>query len=94
MNGQYPPPIPPLGAFYSNGPQSMYPPEPFPPRLHQLQTMSMESLGGYSDYDDPTRVMLPPQPGQRQRRRQPQGPEHVKHRRTRSGCYTCRQRRV
>lgn len=30
----------------------------------------------------------------RQRRRPPLGSEHVKHRRTRSGCYTCRQRRV
>ncbi|KAK5119621.1 hypothetical protein LTR85_007450 [Meristemomyces frigidus] len=56
--------------------------------------MSMESLGSYSDYEDPSRAMLPPQPGQRQRRRQAQGSEHVKHRRTRSGCYTCRQRRV
>ncbi|KXL43359.1 hypothetical protein M433DRAFT_75059 [Acidomyces richmondensis BFW] len=39
--------------------------------------------------------MLPPEQGQpRQRRRQPTGPDHVKHRRTRSGCYTCRQRRI
>jgi len=29
-----------------------------------------------------------------QRKRQPHGPDHIKHRRTRSGCYTCRQRRV
>ncbi|KAK3672027.1 hypothetical protein LTR78_007996 [Recurvomyces mirabilis] len=97
MDGHYPPPVPPLGAFYSTGPPPMYPPEPYPPGLHQLQTMSLESLGSYPDYDDPNLAMLPPghvQGQQRQRRRQPQSSEHVKHRRTRSGCYTCRQRRV
>ncbi|KAI7458194.1 hypothetical protein KC351_g18273 [Hortaea werneckii] len=94
MDGQYPPPFPPMGAFYSSGPPPMYPPEPFPPRLHQLQTISMESLGTYSDYDDSNRNVLSAPPGQRQRRRQHSGSEHVKHRRTRSGCYTCRQRRV
>lgn len=72
----------------------MFPPEAYQPRLHQLHTLSMDSLGGYSDYEDPNRAMLPQQGQQRQRRRQPQGSEHVKHRRTRSGCYTCRQRRV
>lgn len=28
------------------------------------------------------------------RRKSEKGPEHTKHRRTRSGCYTCRSRRV
>jgi hypothetical protein len=37
--------------------------------------------------------MPPPKVG-RNRRRSNQGSEHVKHRRTRSGCYTCRSRRV
>ncbi|KAK1814631.1 hypothetical protein LTR12_011018, partial [Friedmanniomyces endolithicus] len=99
MDGQYPPPMPPVNPYYPtypNAPPPMYPPEPFPPRLHHLQTVSMESLGGgYSDYDDPSRAMLPPgQIQPRARRRQAAGSEHVKHRRTRSGCYTCRQRRV
>ncbi|KAK1046898.1 hypothetical protein LTR74_017879 [Friedmanniomyces endolithicus] len=99
MDGQYPPPTPPVNPYYPtypNAPPPMYPPEPFPPRLHHLQTVSMESLGGgYSDYDDPSRAMLPPgQIQPRARRRQAAGSEHVKHRRTRSGCYTCRQRRV
>lgn len=31
---------------------------------------------------------------QRPRRRKEPGPDHIKHRRTRSGCYTCRSRRV
>ena len=57
--------------------------------------MSTESLGSYSEFDDPHgRAMLPPQGPARPRRRHPPGAEHVKHRRTRSGCYTCRQRRV
>ncbi|KAK5111695.1 hypothetical protein LTR62_004801 [Meristemomyces frigidus] len=97
MVGQCPPPIPPLGTFYSTAPPPMYPPGPFPPRLHQLHTMSVENLGTYSEYEDPTRTMLPHVQAQgqpRQRRRQPASSEHVKHRRTRSGCYTCRQRRV
>ncbi|KXS93645.1 hypothetical protein AC578_4208 [Pseudocercospora eumusae] len=96
MDGQYPPPIPPLGAYYPSGYPPMMPPEALqqPHRLQQMQTMSMESLGSYSDYDEPNRTMLPPQAPPRSRRRQPQGAEHVKHRRTRSGCYTCRQRRV
>jgi hypothetical protein len=58
-----------------------------------MQTLSTESLGNYPDYDEPTRSMaMPPPPGKR--RRQVQTAEGVKHRRTRSGCYTCRQRRV
>ncbi|EME38245.1 hypothetical protein DOTSEDRAFT_161080 [Dothistroma septosporum NZE10] len=95
MDGQYPPPMPPMGVFYPTGYPPMMPPEALQPGLRQLQTLSMESLGSYSDYEDPNRAMLPPsQQSSRSRRRQPQGAEHVKHRRTRSGCYTCRQRRV
>ncbi|WPV27842.1 hypothetical protein CLAFUW7_07738 [Fulvia fulva] len=94
MEGQYPPSMPPMGVFYPTGYPPMMPPEALQPRLHQLQTLSLESLGSYSDYEDPNRAMLPPQQPPRSRRRQPQGAEHVKHRRTRSGCYTCRQRRV
>ncbi|KAK4909891.1 hypothetical protein LTR49_021376 [Elasticomyces elasticus] len=94
MDGQYPSQMPPLDAFYPNVPPPMYPPEPFPPRLHHLQTVSMESLGAYSDYEDPNNPTPPQGQGQARSRRRPQGSEHIKHRRTRSGCYTCRQRRV
>lgn len=31
---------------------------------------------------------------QRSRRKSAPGPDHIKHRRTRSGCFTCRSRRV
>ncbi|GIZ43638.1 hypothetical protein CKM354_000685500 [Cercospora kikuchii] len=92
-HGHYPPHM-----YYPHG----FPPTPnMPadayqqtPRLHQVQNMSMESIGSYSDFEDAGRTILPPQAPARSRRRQPQGAEHVKHRRTRSGCYTCRQRRV
>ncbi|EMC93483.1 hypothetical protein BAUCODRAFT_37166 [Baudoinia panamericana UAMH 10762] len=101
MDGQFPPPIPPYGAYYQAGPPPLYPPEPFQPALPPLKGFPMEDLGTYPEIADPSRAVLPSgseqqqQPlAQRQRRRQPQGSEHVKHRRTRSGCYTCRQRRV
>lgn len=38
-------------------------------------------------------TMIAPKPS-RNRRKSTQGPDHTKHRRTRSGCYTCRSRRV
>ena len=98
MDAHYPPPMLHLGAFYPGGlPPIMPPPPPdlFQPGITYLHTRSMDGIGVYSDIDDPNRTMMSPQPGsQRSRRRQQSGSEHVKHRRTRSGCYTCRQRRV
>jgi hypothetical protein len=100
MDGQFPPPMTPYGVYNPYGQPQMIPPESMQPRLHQLQTMSNESLGGYhAEYDDITNSMLPPhaptqQSSSRSRRRQTHGADHIKHRRTRSGCFTCRQRRV
>lgn len=111
MDGQYPPAMPGLGTYYPSGYPPMMPPEAIQhqqqrqqqrqqlqqerTRLHQIQTMSIESLGSFAEFEEPKRAMLPPQPGAPRSRRRPQpGAEHVKHRRTRSGCYTCRQRRV
>lgn len=77
------------------------PPEAYPmhdeynqARLHHLHTMSSETLNSYSDLDDPNRGAMPPHGGARNKRRPVPGADHIKHRRTRSGCYTCRQRRV
>jgi hypothetical protein len=100
MDGQFPPPMATYGAYIPYGQPQMITPESMQPRLHHLQTMSSESLGGYhSEYDDVTNSMLPPhapaqQSSSRSRRRQTHGADHIKHRRTRSGCFTCRQRRV
>ncbi|KAL1296971.1 hypothetical protein AAFC00_004570 [Neodothiora populina] len=103
------------GGFYPTG-QSIYQtdglmttsdgiiiPDGYNSRMHQLQTMSSETLNNYSDMEDHSgaagTATVPPsasssQPGARGKRRSIAGPDHVKHRRTRSGCYTCRQRRV
>lgn len=92
MDGQYPHHL----SYYAHGYASHMPTESYEqaPRLHNIQTMSMESMGSYSDFDTSNGAVPPTQGTQRSRRRQPPGAEHVKHRRTRSGCYTCRQRRV
>lgn len=100
MDGHFPPPMTPYGVYNPYGQPSMIPPESMQPRLHHLQTMSSESLGSYhSEYDDLTNPMLAPhapanQQSSRSRRRNTHGADHIKHRRTRSGCFTCRQRRV
>src|SRR4051812_38117931 len=96
----------PMNGFYPNGQRIMHheamivPSEGIPmhdsydSRMHQLQTMSSESLNSFSDLEDPSRTTIHPQGGTRGKKRSVPGPDHVKHRRTRSGCYTCRQRRV
>lgn len=62
-----------------------------------LQTQQLSSASSYADLNflfgvqDP--AMLVPKTN-RNRRKSNQGPDHTKHRRTRSGCYTCRSRRV
>jgi hypothetical protein len=61
------------------------------------QAQQLSSASSYADLNflfgvqDP--AMLVPKPN-RNRRKSSQGSDHTKHRRTRSGCYTCRSRRV
>lgn len=51
------------------------------------------NLGGYfNGYAEP--IMFSAPKAQRSRRKSAPGLDHIKHRRTRSGCYTCRSRRV
>ena len=45
-------------------------------------------------WHDSTDIQSMEEPKPTPRRRRPAGNEHVKHRRTRNGCYTCRSRRV
>ncbi|THY68064.1 hypothetical protein D6C77_00829 [Aureobasidium pullulans] len=99
-------PMNPMGAgYYPNGqpiapPEGMMPegvmmPDGYVPRLYQLPTISQENLNSYSDIEDPSRGSISQQGGSRGgKRRSVTGADHVKHRRTRSGCFTCRQRRV
>jgi hypothetical protein len=65
-----------------------------------LQTSHPQQLSSASSYADlnylfgaQDTTMIAPKPN-RTRRKSSQGSEHTKHRRTRSGCYTCRTRRV
>lgn len=96
MDGQYGPPNPPYGMYHPFTQGSMPPTESFQPRLHTLQTLSTDNLTTYqSEYDSQPAITAAPRGTPRlNRRRQTQTGDHVKHRRTRSGCYTCRQRRV
>ncbi|KAL2023021.1 hypothetical protein VTK56DRAFT_3931 [Thermocarpiscus australiensis] len=50
------------------------------------------NLGGSTGFPEP--IMFNAPKAQRSRRKSAPGPDHTKHRRTRSGCYTCRSRRV
>ena len=77
-----------------------------PPHLHQQPAMVMgmpaigpspgpsqySSLGFYTGFPEP--LMYNAQKYQRHRRKSAPGMEQIKHRRTRSGCYTCRSRRI
>lgn len=68
-----------------------------PARWDPSQSQVVSSASSYADLNylfgvqDPT--MIAPK-SNRNRRKSSQGPDHTKHRRTRSGCYTCRSRRV
>ncbi|KAH8193728.1 hypothetical protein TruAng_012106 [Truncatella angustata] len=53
-----------------------------------------ESLGYVTGFPDPIMFQPPKPQHSRSRRKSAPGIDHVKHRRTRSGCYTCRSRRV
>ncbi|KAK4237299.1 adhesion and hyphal regulator 1 [Achaetomium macrosporum] len=51
-----------------------------------------QSLGYFTGFPEP--IMFNAPKAQRSRRKSAPGFDHIKHRRTRSGCYTCRSRRV
>ncbi|KAI0159714.1 fungal-specific transcription factor domain-containing protein [Xylariaceae sp. FL1272] len=56
-----------------------------------------QNLGYFTGFPDPNVYppqTKPPSQNSRSRKKSTPGTDHVKHRRTRSGCYTCRSRRV
>ncbi|KAI1818030.1 hypothetical protein GGS20DRAFT_598341 [Poronia punctata] len=57
-------------------------------------TNHYQSLGYYPGFSEPGLFQEAKPQGSRSRKKSAPGAEHVKHRRTRSGCYTCRTRRV
>jgi len=84
--------MPPHVGYYQHE-QHNLPPQNFEHRVQRIQTMSSESLQ-YSDLDDAGQASNSTQGASKSKRRPVHGPDHIKHRRTRSGCFTCRQRRV
>ncbi|KAI0553473.1 hypothetical protein F4679DRAFT_473112 [Xylaria curta] len=53
-----------------------------------------QGLGYYTGFPDPIVFQEPKPQSSRSKKKSAPGIDHVKHRRTRSGCYTCRSRRV
>lgn len=84
-----------MSKYYPNGP-SQYPEnheQPVPFIGGRLDTFaSSNSNQWYGTEPQPSDSQ--PKDGGRTRLRLPASQDHVKHRRTRSGCYTCRERRV
>jgi len=79
----------------NQSPQDATPPGQMPSHVPMTMTpMSnpYQSLGYFTGFPEP--IMLNTPKSQRSRRKSQPGLEHIKHRRTRSGCYTCRSRRV
>ena len=64
-----------------------------PSVLAEAQALSSANLARWFDHDSDNSA-AGPKAAARVRRRLPPGSDQVKHRRTRSGCYTCRSRRV
>jgi hypothetical protein len=86
-----PPMMAPDGSYAHGIPESpVYHGMPGPFVPYQDQQMQQSYMG---QYDDVPGAMDSAQGGNGRRRRPGPG-DPVKHRRTRSGCYTCRQRRV
>ncbi|KAI0899687.1 hypothetical protein F4806DRAFT_492681 [Annulohypoxylon nitens] len=57
-------------------------------------TTPYQNLGYFTGFPDPIMFQAPKPHSNRNRKKSTPGSDHVKHRRTRSGCYTCRSRRV
>ncbi|KAK7927154.1 hypothetical protein PG985_004152 [Apiospora marii] len=74
-------------------PQSQIPPMPMGSNGAPMAS-SYQTLNYFTGFQDPTMFQSSKPPSNRGRKKSTPGLEHVKHRRTRSGCYTCRNRRV
>lgn len=66
------------------------------PPMHSPYPSNMGNMGYFAGYPEPTIINAPKASKSRRRSAASQGGnlDQVKHRRTRSGCYTCRSRRV
>lgn len=84
-------PPPPLQLAQNNSPAILF--YDHSSTVDGSQQFSSQRVGHWFDPDGNS-SMLGSKGAVRVRRRPPPGSDHVKHRRTRSGCYTCRTRRV
>lgn len=57
-----------------------------------MEPNKFQNVAYYSGFAEPGLFQAPR--SQRNRRKSAPGADHIKHRRTRSGCFTCRSRRV
>lgn len=93
MEGQYGY-VPHHGGGYYADDHSPISPGAYGNQMYQQQMNhpSGENLHQYLEYD--TITLNSPADAPKTKRRQSHGLDHVKHKRTRSGCFTCRTRRV
>ncbi|KAH9908792.1 fungal-specific transcription factor domain-containing protein [Xylariomycetidae sp. FL2044] len=80
-----------------NSQDSRYQHQPHPAQRRQggsPLSNPYQNLGYFTGFPDPIMFQAPQAQSTRGRKKSVAGLEHVKHRRTRSGCYTCRSRRV
>ncbi|KAF9881812.1 hypothetical protein CkaCkLH20_00958 [Colletotrichum karsti] len=84
-----------VAASQNMSPQDTHPPQ-FPggqmPMMGGVMPGPYPNLGYFTGFPDPVGLGAPK--SSRNRRKSAPGLDHVKHRRTRSGCYMCRSRRV
>ncbi|XXG98567.1 Structural maintenance of chromosomes protein 2 [Hypoxylon texense] len=88
-SGESPNPNHPQGAQYQPQQHPTVPGNTSPPL-----TTPYQNLGYFPGFHDPIMFQAPKAQNNRNRKKSAPGADHVKHRRTRSGCYTCRSRRV
>ncbi|KAI1379278.1 hypothetical protein F4677DRAFT_326738 [Hypoxylon crocopeplum] len=92
----------PSGAGTGESPNQNTPDAQYQPQQHSAPlgntspplTTPYQNLGYFPGFPDPIMFQAPKPQGNRNRKKSASGADHVKHRRTRSGCYTCRSRRV
>ncbi|KAI2469381.1 hypothetical protein F4781DRAFT_431428 [Annulohypoxylon bovei var. microspora] len=86
------------GESPNQSPQdAQYQPQQPPTQMENASppvTTPYQNLGYFSGFPDPIMFQAPKAQNNRNRKKSTPGTDHVKHRRTRSGCYTCRTRRV
>ncbi|PNS21771.1 hypothetical protein CAC42_1625 [Sphaceloma murrayae] len=88
MDGRYGYMQPPPGAYFPEDESPMISPDVYGPQLHQLNTLSTESLHQYSEYDDASIGLVSPVDGPQKGKRRQHGIDHCDE--THPTCDRCR----